>query len=61
MGLELAEGDLFNKIRKLYPKVLEPIQIRYIFYNVIRAIDYIHTRKIAHNDIKLDNILMFEN
>lgn len=59
MELELADCDLFDKMSKLYPKVIEPSQMRSIFYQVLRGIQYIHNKNIAHNDIKLENIFMF--
>lgn len=44
----------------MYPNVLEPIQIRAMFLQIAKAVEYLHERNITHNDIKLENILVFE-
>eukprot|EP01130_Rhizamoeba_saxonica_P012354 TRINITY_DN5190_c0_g1_i2.p1 TRINITY_DN5190_c0_g1~~TRINITY_DN5190_c0_g1_i2.p1 ORF type:complete len:352 (-),score=69.79 TRINITY_DN5190_c0_g1_i2:595-1512(-) len=37
---------------------LTGIQIRYIFYSVVKGIDYLHRNDRIHRDIKSDNILI---
>ena len=58
--MELADCDLFDKMSHMYPNVLEPIQIRSMFLQIAKALEYLHERNITHNDIKLENFLVFE-
>lgn len=60
MEIELADRDLFDKMSHMYPNVLEPIQIRSMFLQIAKAVEYLHDRNITHNDIKLENIFVFE-
>ena len=60
MEMELADCDLFDEMSKLYPKIIEPTRMRLVFNQLIRGVQYIHNKNIAHNDIKLENIFMFE-
>lgn len=32
--------------------------IRYIIHEILKALDYIHKKRIAHRDIKSDNIML---
>ena len=52
----ICAGDLLSYIRKR-SKLTEPIA-KYIFKQIILAIQYIHNNNIVHRDIKLDNILI---
>lgn len=51
-----AGGDLLNFVRKR-KKLDEPLA-KVIFKQVIEGIGYIHSKRILHRDIKLDNILL---
>lgn len=51
-----AGGDLLNYVRKRR-RLKEPIAIK-IFKQIIDGLCYIHSKSIAHRDIKLDNILL---
>jgi len=52
-------GDLFENISRGGP-VHEGIA-RYYFWQLVNAVEYLHTRNVAHRDIKLDNILLDDN
>ena len=52
----ICAGDLLSYIKKR-SKLTEPIA-KFIFKQIILAIQYIHNHNIVHRDIKLDNILI---
>jgi serine/threonine protein kinase len=57
LAMELcAGGDLLNFVRKR--KKLDENVARVLFKQIIEGIGYIHSKKILHRDIKLDNILL---
>lgn len=58
--LELAETDLFDKMSAMYPEVLTPGKVRELFSHIIGAVQNLHAQGIAHNDIKLENIFLFD-
>ena len=51
-----AGGDMLNFVRKR--KKLDEPTAKVLFKQVIEGIGYIHSQKILHRDIKLDNILL---
>ena len=58
--MEVAEnGDLFDFI-EISGALPEKIS-RYYFHIVMEVIDYLHSNKIAHNDIKLQNLLVTDD
>lgn len=51
-----AGGDLLNYVRKRR-RLKEPVAKK-IFKQIIDGLKYIHSKYVAHRDIKLDNILL---
>lgn len=49
-------GDLLSFVRKR-TKLTENIA-KFIFRQIIEALQYIHSQNVVHRDIKLDNILI---
>ncbi|EGR32181.1 protein kinase domain protein [Ichthyophthirius multifiliis] len=58
--MELAKCDLLNFLKQTQKMPINPKQIKNIFLNIAKALDYLHNRGISHNDIKLENILIFD-
>lgn len=54
-----SNGSLFRFMQR--KKKLTDNQIKFIFYNLCKSIEYIHSFGILHRDIKLENILFDEN
>ncbi len=52
----ICAGDLLSYIKKR-TKLSEPVA-KFIFKQIILALDFIHKHNIVHRDIKLDNILI---
>jgi mitogen-activated protein kinase 15 len=49
------EADLQNAISQ---KILKDIHNRYIFYQIVKAIKYLHSAELIHRDLKPSNILI---
>lgn len=53
---ELVEGDLYSILRNKNP--LEPDHIKFILYQILRALRYQHSARILHRDLKPRNLLI---
>jgi mitogen-activated protein kinase 15 len=49
------ESDLYHLI---YEGKLEQIHIKYILYQILKALHYLHSASIIHRDLKPSNILI---
>lgn len=56
LGFEYMETDLHNVIKKQH--LLKDIHMRYIMYQLFKAIKYIHSGNVIHRDLKPSNILL---
>lgn len=53
---ELASGgDLFSLVQRLGE--FKETEARYMICQVLRALEYLHAKDVAHRDIKLENVL----
>lgn len=56
--LKYAEnGDLYNYIKKR--DIISESSVKNIIYNVLLALNDLHSKGFCHQDIKIDNILLF--
>lgn len=56
--LPRAQTDLYEHLQKI--NILPIHQAKNLFYSILSALNYLHTeKKIVHNDIKLENFLVF--
>lgn len=55
---ELLGTDLHQL---LLSRPLDPMIIKYFFYQIMRALKYVHSANVVHRDLKPSNILVNEN
>ena len=52
---EYQESDLYHVIRA---NILEPIHKKYIIYQILKAVKYLHSGQVIHRDLKPANVLL---
>nr|XP_023030221.1 mitogen-activated protein kinase 15 [Leptinotarsa decemlineata] len=56
LGFEYMETDLHNVIKR--GNILKDIHKRYIMYQLLKAMKYIHSGNVIHRDMKPSNVLL---
>ena len=54
-------GSLGSYLKKKPNKRLEEEECKYIYKQIVHAISYIHSQKVTHRDLKLENLLINES
>ncbi|XP_973435.2 mitogen-activated protein kinase 15 [Tribolium castaneum] len=55
LGFEYMETDLHNVIKK---GILKDVHKKYVMYQLLKAVKYIHSGNVIHRDLKPSNILL---
>ncbi|CAH0552100.1 unnamed protein product [Brassicogethes aeneus] len=56
LGFEYMETDLHNVIKR--GNILKDVHKRYIMYQLLKAMKYIHSGNVIHRDLKPSNVLL---
>ncbi|KAG5899828.1 hypothetical protein JTB14_012299 [Gonioctena quinquepunctata] len=56
LGFEYMETDLHNVIKR--GNILKDIHKRYVMYQLLKAMKYIHSGNVIHRDLKPSNVLL---
>ena len=55
----IREDDLFDKVVDDYNKKnLTEKMAKFQFYQIVKAIRYLHSRQVCHRDLMLENLLL---
>ena len=52
------EGDLLSKMEKV--KSLNEIVVKFLMGQILDAVAYLHTNRVFHGDIKLENVMLYK-
>ena len=52
------EGDLLAKMNKLHS--LNEIVVKFLMGQILNAIAYLHSNRVFHGDIKLENVMLYK-
>ena len=52
------QGDLLGKIKKL--NIMSEFVVKFLMMQILDALSYLHSNRIFHGDIKLENIMLYK-
>ena len=52
------EGDLLGKMEKMHS--MNEIVVKFLMGQILNAISYLHSNKVIHGDIKLENVMLYK-
>lgn len=58
MLIEFCEGGAVDSIMIDLEKPLTEPQIRYLCHEMLKGIDFLHSKKVIHRDLKAGNVLL---
>lgn len=56
--MELMDTDLLKYLLTFAKRRLPEIQAKFCFFQICKGLEYLHTRNIAHRDLKVQNIFI---
>ena len=51
------QGDLLGKMKKL--NYMSEVVVKFLMMQILNAVAYLHSKKVLHGDIKMENILLY--
>ena len=51
------QGDLFTKLLKI--GYMNEVIVKFLMSQILNAVAYLHSKKVLHGDIKMENIFTF--
>lgn len=58
--LDICENQSLSDLIKRR-KRLHEVETRYYIYQLVRGIEYVHSRKVIHRDLKLGNLFLTDS
>lgn len=53
------QGDLLGKMNKLH--FMSEVVVKFLMSQILNAVAYLHSKKVLHGDIKMENILLYSS